>query len=67
MLTITGEAFHPHSVGTTRDSYRSIITLILHYCLDIEWRHDFYQVVKSNTECKKDFAVKSVSEFIAAR
>lgn len=37
------------------------------HSVDIEWRHNFYQVVKSNTKCKVDFAVKSVSEFIAAR
>jgi hypothetical protein len=37
------------------------------HSIDMEWRHDFYQVVKSNTKCKVDFAVKSVSEFIAAR
>lgn len=37
------------------------------HSVDIERRHDFYEVVKSNTRCQTDFAVKSVSEFIAAR
>ena len=33
----------------------------------MELRHSLYEVVNSRTECKHDFAVKSVSEFIAPR
>jgi hypothetical protein len=37
------------------------------HCVDMELRHGLYSVVRATTVCKTDFAVKSVSEFIAAR
>jgi hypothetical protein len=37
------------------------------HSVDMEQRHQMYQVVGSKTQCKTDFAVKSVSEFIAPR
>ena len=33
----------------------------------MERRHSLYEVVASKTECKPDFALKSISEFIAPR
>jgi hypothetical protein len=37
------------------------------HCVDMEQRHQMYQVVGAKTTCKIDFAVKSVSAFIAPR
>ncbi len=37
------------------------------HAVDMEQRHQVYQVVGAKTRCKTDFAVKSVSAFIAPR
>lgn len=37
------------------------------HAVDMEQRHQMFEVVGSKTKCKNDFAVKSVSEFIAPR
>lgn len=37
------------------------------HSVDLERRHSLFEVVRSNTLCKVDFSVKSVSEFIAPR
>jgi hypothetical protein len=37
------------------------------HAVDMEQRHQMFEVVGSKTKCKTDFAVKSVSEFIAPR
>jgi hypothetical protein len=37
------------------------------HCVDVESRHYGFIVVKADTVCKKDCAVKSISAFIAPR
>lgn len=37
------------------------------HSVDVDHRHKLFVVVSSKTECKKDFAIKSISEFAAPR
>jgi hypothetical protein len=37
------------------------------HAVDIEMRHNLFLVVSNGTKCKKDFAVKSISAFVAPR
>lgn len=37
------------------------------HAVDVEPRHNLFLVVKSTTICKQDFAVKSISAFVAPR
>jgi hypothetical protein len=37
------------------------------HAVDVETRHNFFLVVKNGTKCKSDFAVKSISAFVAPR
>jgi hypothetical protein len=37
------------------------------HCVDLDRRHDLFQVVKKATICKNDCAVKSVSAYISPR
>ena len=37
------------------------------HCVDVEHRHGTFLVVNSKTVCKKDFAIKSISSFVAPR
>jgi hypothetical protein len=37
------------------------------HAVDVDNRHNMFLVVGSSTQCKEDFAVKSISAFVAPR
>ena len=37
------------------------------HSVDVEARHPYFLVVNSKTVCKREFAVKSISAFVAPR